>query len=112
MKRIRLALGVIGVAYLLLGLVLVNFAVSLGRSPDVGAAYLAVGILAWGGTIAAAGLLAGSVLGTIVLVRHGDTRRPLYLLAILSAWIGALLLGWLAWEFWTHSSLPQLPAEK
>jgi threonine/homoserine/homoserine lactone efflux protein len=28
------------------------------------------------------------------------------LLAILSAWIGALLLGWLAWEFWTHSSLP------
>jgi hypothetical protein len=51
-------------------------------------------------------------LGTIVLVRHGDTRRTLYLLAILSAWIGALLLGWLAWEFWTHSSLPQLPTDK
>ena len=108
MKRIRLALGVIGIAYLLLGLVVVYFAVSLGRSPDAGAAYLAVGILAWGGTIAAAGLLAGSVLGTIVLVRHADTRRTLYVLAILSAWIGALLLGWLAWEFWTHSSLPQL----
>jgi len=39
--------------------------------------YLAVGILAWGSTLAAAGLLAGSVLGTLVL-------------------------GWLAWEFWTH----------
>ena len=108
MKRIRLALGVIGVAYLLLGLLVVHFAVNLGRSPDIGAAYLAVGILAWGSTIAGAGLLAGSVLGTLILVRHADTRRPLYVLAILSAWIGALALGWLAWEFWTNSSLPRV----
>ena len=103
MKGIRLALSVIGVAYALLGLVVVQFAMNAGRSANIGLAYLAVGILAWGGTIAATGLFAGSVLGTLALVRHAETRRPLYLLAILSGWIGALVLGWLAWEFWSHS---------
>ena len=102
-KGIRLALTIVGIGYVLLGLVVAHFAVNLGRSADIGAAYLAVGILAWGGTIAATGLFAGSVLGTLALVRHTDTRRPLYVLAILSGWIGALVLGWLAWEFWTHS---------
>jgi hypothetical protein len=102
-RLLRLALAVIGVAYLLLGLALVYFAVNLGRSPDIGAAYLAVGIVALGGTIAGAGLLAGSVLGTLVLVRTASARRALYVLAILSGWIGTLVLGWLAWQFWTHS---------
>jgi len=108
MSGIRVALSVIGVAYGILGLVVVLFAVSLRQPGDIGAAYLAVGILAWGGTIAATGLLAGSVLGTLALVRHSGTRRPLYLLAILGGWIGALVLGWFAWEFWTHSSLPNV----
>ena len=105
MRRLRLALGVIGLSYVLLGFVVVYFATNLERIPNIGAAYLAVGIVAWGGTIAAAGLLAGSVLGTLVLMRNADTRRTMYVLAILSAWIGTLFLGWLAWEFWTHSSL-------
>jgi hypothetical protein len=110
MKGIRLALSVIGVAYALLGIVVVHFAMNAGRSANIGLAYLAVGILAWGGTIAAMGLFAGSMLGTLALVRHAEARRPLYLLAILSGWIGALVLGWLAWEFWTHSSLPKVNA--
>jgi hypothetical protein len=110
MSRIRLGLSVIGVAYAVLGLTVVLFAVSLRQPGDIGTAYLAVGVLAWGGTIAAAGLFAGSVLGTLALVRHPDTRRPLYVLVILSGWIGSLVLGWLAWEFWTHSSLPKVPA--
>jgi ABC-type polysaccharide/polyol phosphate export permease len=110
MSGIRVALSVIGVAYALLGLVVVLFAVNLRQRVDIGAAYLAVGILAWGGTIAATGLSAGSVLGTLALVRHPDSRRPQYVLAILSGWIGALALGWLAWEFWTHSSLPKVAA--
>jgi len=105
-RLLRLALILIGAAYVVLGLVVVYFAVNLGRSPNIGAAYLAVGILAWGGTIAAAGLLAGSVLATLVLVRDASARQTLYVLAILSGWIGTLVLGWLAWEFWTHSSLP------
>ena len=110
MSGIRVALSVIGVAYGILGLVVVLFAVSLRQRLDIGAAYLAVGILAWGGTIAATGLLAGSALGTLALVRHSETRRPLYVLAILGGWIGALVLGWFAWEFWTHSSLPKVAA--
>ncbi len=103
MKRIRLALWVIGVAYLLLGLVVAHFAMNAGRSPNIGAAYLAVLILGWGGTLAAAGLFAGSVLGTLALMRYADTRRPLYLLVILAGWIGALVLGWWAWQLWSHS---------
>jgi hypothetical protein len=110
MSGIRVALSLIGVAYAILGLVVVLFALTLGQRGDIGTAYLAVGILASGGTIAATGLLTGSALGTLALVRHSDTRRPLYLLAILGGWIGALVLGWFAWEFWTHSSLPKVAA--
>lgn len=109
-KGIRLALSVIGVAYTLLGLVVVLFAVNLGRQVDIGIAYLAAVILGWGVTIAAMGLFAGSMLGTLALVRGAETRRPLYFLAILSGWIGALVLGWLAWGFWTHSSIPKVAA--
>jgi hypothetical protein len=108
MSGIRVALSVIGVAYAILGLVVFLFAVSLRQPGDIGTAYLAVLILAWGGTIAATGLFAGGVLGTLALVRDPDARRPLYLLAILSGWIGALVVGWVAWEFWTHSSLPRV----
>jgi ABC-type polysaccharide/polyol phosphate export permease len=110
MSGIRVALSVIGVAYAVLGLVVVLFAMNLRQRVDIGAVYLAVGVLAWGGTIAATGLSVGSVLGTVALVRHPDIRRPLYVLAILSGWIGALVLGWLAWQFWTHSSLPKVAA--
>ena len=102
-RSIRISLIIIGLAYLLLGLVVVHFAANRGQSPNIGAAYLAVLIPAWGGTLAATGLLAGSVLGTVALVRHPSTRRPRYMLAILTGWIGALGLGWLAWEFWSHS---------
>jgi len=107
MSGIRVALTVIGVAYAVLGLVVVLFSVILRQRVDIGAAYFAVVVLGWGGTIAATGLFAGSVLGTLVLVRGPYTRRPLYLLVILSGWIGALVLGWLAWQFWTHSSVPE-----
>jgi hypothetical protein len=99
-KSMRIALSIIGIAYLLLGLVLVLFSIP---SPNIGAAYLSVWILAWGGTLAATGLCAGGVLGTVTLVRHPGSRRPLYVLATVMGWIGALGLGWLAWEFWTHS---------
>jgi hypothetical protein len=105
----RLALSFIGGAYGLLGLVVALFAVNLGRPVDIGTAYVAVGLLGLGGTVAATALFAGSVLGTLALVRHSDTRRPLYLLAILSGWIGAVFLGWMAWGFWLHSSLPRVP---
>lgn len=105
-RLLRLALIVIGGAYVLLGLAVAYFSVSLGRSPDIGTAYLMVGIVALGGTTAAAGLLVGSLLGTLVLMRNASARRTLYVLAILCGWIGSLVLGWLAWEFWTHSSLP------
>ena len=107
---IRVALSVIGVAYAVLGLVVVLFALNLRQRGDIGTAYLAVLVLAWGGTIAATGLSAGSVLGTLALKRHPDARRPLYVIAILSGWLGALVLGWLAWEFWAHSSLPKVAA--
>ena len=105
---IRLALSVIGVAYAILALVVVLFAVNLGRPVDIGVAYFAAVMLGWGMATSAAGLFAGSVLGTLALVRHTDTRRPLYVLGILGGWIGALVLGWFAWEFWTNSSLPKV----
>ena len=47
-----------------------------------------------------------AIISQRILVRNASARRTLYVLAILSAWIGTLVLGWMAWEFWTHSSLP------
>jgi hypothetical protein len=88
----------------------VAFAVTLHQRADIGTVYLAVTLLAWAGTMAAVALSAGGALGTLALARHPDTRRPLYVLVILSGWIGALVLGWLAWEFWTHSSIPKVAA--
>jgi hypothetical protein len=110
MTGIRVALIIIGVAYAVLGLVLVLFSVILRQRGDIGTAYFAVWVLAWGGTIAATALSAGSLLGTVALVRHPHTRRALYVLIILSGWIGALGLGWVAWQFWTHSALPKVAA--
>ena len=110
MSGIRVALSVIGGAYAVFGLMVVLFAVTLHQRVDIGTTYLAVAALAWTGTLAAAGLSAGGALGALALVRHPDTRRPLYVLVILSGWIGAFLLGWLAWAFWTHSSVPQVAA--
>ena len=108
MSGVRVAVSVIGVAYAVLGIMVVLFAVNLRQRGDIGTAYLAVGVLAWGGTLVATGLSAGSVLGTLALVQHPDTRRPLYVLVVLGGWIGALVLSWLAWEFWTNSSLPKV----
>ena len=110
MSGVRVAVSVIGVAYAVLGLMVVLFALSLRQRVDIGTTYLAVVVLAWGGTIVATGLSAGSVLGTLALVQHPDTRRPLYVLVILGGWIGALVIGWIAWEFWTNSSLPKVAA--
>lgn len=102
-RLLHLALAFIGLAYVLLGAAVVYFAASVGRSANIGAAYLTVILLALGGTIAAVGLLAGSVLGTLVLVRNASARRTLFVLAIGSAWIGTLVLGYITWEFWIHS---------
>ena len=93
MSGIRVALSVIGVAYAVLALVVLLFAVNLRQRVNIGTAYLAAGVLAWGGTIAATGLSPGSVLGTLALVRHPATRRPLYVLTILrgcGAWLACL----------------------
>jgi uncharacterized membrane protein YeaQ/YmgE (transglycosylase-associated protein family) len=109
-KGIRFALGLIGGAYALLALTAALFAATVARRVDIGVAYLAAAVLGWGGTVAAAGLFAGSVAGTLALVRHPAARRPLLVLAILAGWVGALVLGWWAWEFWVNSSLPEVAA--
>jgi hypothetical protein len=107
-KEIRLALGVIGIAYAVLGLVVILFAVNMARRVDIGQAYLSVMVLGWGGTLAVIGLVAGSALGTLALVRHAETPRAWHVFVILSGWVAALVLGWLAWEFWTNSALPHV----
>ena len=111
MKHIRLALLIIAGALLLFAIVVTHFAINTRHpSPNIGAAYLAVWILAGGGALTAAGLFTGGALGTLALVRYPDTRRPLYVFVILCTWMAALVLGWWGWEFWSHSALPKVPA--
>jgi hypothetical protein len=104
MKPRRLALVLLGASSALFGLVVVLFALSLRHPADIGSAYMAVLLFAAAGSIAAVGLLVGSAVGTMALVRDPETRRPLFLLLVLAGWIAALSLGWIAWEFWLHSS--------
>jgi hypothetical protein len=104
MKPPRLALTILGAASALLGLAVVLFALGLEHPADIGSAYMAVLLFAAAGSVATVGLFVGSVLGTMALVRHPESRRPLFLLVMLAGWIAALSLGWIAWEFWLHSS--------
>jgi hypothetical protein len=81
---------------------------SLRGRVDLGTAFLTAMMIGVGEVSVAGGLLAGSVLGTVALLRRPESRRLVYVLAVLSGWIGGLLLGSIAWEFWSNSTLPKI----
>lgn len=105
----RLAVWIIGTTYAVFGLLVILFATIVSKlQVNIGVAYLIAMLMGGSVTVTAVGLFAGSLLGTLALVRDGGTPRALHLIAIMSGWIGALVLGWFAWEFWSHSFLPKV----
>ena len=105
----RLAVRIIGITYALFGLLVILFGTTVSRlQVNIGVAFLIAMLMGGSIAMAAVGLFTGSVLGALAVVRHSGTLRPIHLLVILSGWVGALVLGWFAWQFWTHSSLPKV----
>jgi hypothetical protein len=105
----RLAVWIIGTTYVLFGLLVILFATIVSKlQVNIGVAYLIAVLMGGSVAVAAAGLFGGSVLGTLALARHSGTPRLLHVLAIFSGWVGALVLGWFAWQFWSHSFLPKV----
>ena len=69
---------------------------------DIGGTMASVLLLGATGVIVAITLLSGSVIGTTVLVREAESRRPLAIVTIVAGWVGAIFLSWISWSFWTH----------
>ena len=69
---------------------------------NIGAVMGSVLLLGGAGVLAASALLAGSALGTYVLIARRDERRAGLVLSLAAGWIGFAVLGWLLWGFWTN----------
>lgn len=69
---------------------------------DVGQVMGSVIVLGGVGVLAAALLLVGSALGTYALIVRGSSGRMGLVLHLLAGWIGAAMLGWILWGFWTN----------
>jgi hypothetical protein len=68
---------------------------------NVGEVVGSIFLLGSAGVLAECALLAGSAIGTFVLVARRPARRVGLVLTLLAGWIGFAVLGWLLWGFWT-----------
>jgi hypothetical protein len=69
---------------------------------DVGQVMSSVIFLGGVGVLAVALVLVGSALGTYALIVRGSSGRLVLVLHLLAGWIGAAVLGWILWSFWTN----------
>ena len=103
MDPLRIAVRTIWSAYALLGVFAAAFFFLLEpKRLDIGGVTLALILMGIGSVSIAVALLAGSVVGTRVMLSNRSARRAGAVFTVLAGWIGSLLLGWLAWGFWTE----------
>jgi hypothetical protein len=99
----RIAAWIISTGYLALVVAVTVFAYLVqSQRMDIGGTMASVLLLGATGVIIAIMLLSGSVIGTTVLVRDSESRRPLTIVTIVAGWVGAIVLSWILWGFWTH----------
>ena len=98
----RLAMILIWTGFGLVGLIAAaGRLVASSSRLDVGEVMGSVLVLGSAGVLAECALLAGSAIGTFVLVARRPVRRVGLVLTLLAGWIGFAVLGWLLWGFWT-----------
>jgi hypothetical protein len=98
----RLAMILIGTGYGLVGLIAAaGWFVASSPRLNVGEVMGSVLLLGSAGVLAECALLAGSAIGTFVVVARRPVRRVGLVLTLLAGWIGCAVLGWLLWGFWT-----------
>jgi hypothetical protein len=102
-ERPRIAVWMIWGAYLLLAVLAAAFFLLLeSKALDIGGVTFALILMGLGSLFVAAALLAGSAIGTFALVTSYSDRSTSVVLTVIAGWIGSVLLGWLAWSFWTE----------
>jgi hypothetical protein len=102
-KNFHLASRLIWTAYGVLALAIGFFAITIHWiRPDVGAVFLVTILLGACGTAAGFTLLVASMLGTLAMMQQKTLRRTFNVTTVLAGWLGALIVGWIAWGFWTH----------
>ena len=90
-------------AYALLAALAAGFFLLLeSKALDIGGVTLALILMGVGSLFLAAALLAGSAIGTHAILSSKSTRSTGVVLTVIAGWIGSVLLGWLAWSFWTE----------
>src|SRR5688572_26112812 len=99
----RIAGWIISTGYLALFVAVAVFSYLVqSKRMDIGGTMASVLLLGATGVIIAITLLSGSVIGTTALVRESESRRPLAIVTIVAGWVGAIVLSWISWSFWTH----------
>jgi hypothetical protein len=100
---LRIAVWTIWSSYALLGVFAAVFLFLLEpKRVDIGGVTLALVLMGIGSVFIAVALLAGSIVGTRVMLSNSSARRAGALFTVLAGWIGSLLLGCLAWSVWTE----------
>jgi hypothetical protein len=99
----RFAVRIIWGAYLLLGVLGAALLFLLEpKRLDIGGVTLALILMGVGSVCISVALLAGSVVVTRAMLYDSSARRTSVVITMLAGWIGTLLLGGLAWSFWTE----------
>ena len=99
----RIAAWIISTGYLALVVAVTVFAYLVqSQRMDIGGTMASVLLLGATGVVIAIMLLSGSVIGSTVLVRDSESRRPLAIVTIVAGWVGAIVLSWILWGFWTN----------
>jgi hypothetical protein len=99
----RIAVRIIWGAYLLLGVLAAAFLFLLEpKRVDIGGVTLALILMGVASLFVAAALLAGSAIGIHAMLSNSSARRTSVVFTVVVGWIGSVLLGWLAWSFWTE----------
>ena len=99
----RIAGWIIWAAYVALAVAVAVFSYLVqSKRMDIGSTMASVLLLGVTGVVITVALLSGSAMGTAALARDPAARRIGPIVTIVAGWVGALVLAWLSWSFWTH----------
>jgi hypothetical protein len=100
---LRVAVWTIWGSYALLGVFAAAFLFLLEpKRIDIGGVTLALILMGIGSVFIAVAMMAASIVGARLMFSNSSARRAGTVFTVLAGWIGSLLLGWLAWGFWTE----------
>ncbi len=103
MLPIRIAGWLVWMTSLVLGVVIAGFfLVMRSQRLDVGETMAAVLLLGAVGALATVALVVGSAIGLHAIFADRASRRVGSICTVFVGGLGAIVVGWHSWGFWTH----------